>query len=353
MTCSPAKADAALADSRAEKKCPCCGNDACLIQFLSRERILRDVEALLGKMAFSEGDFGDYQMLRCSVCGLEFSAPMQEPPPHFYDVLAGSLKYPATRWEWRTCTHLLREAISRGGFADRKIVLDVGCGNGLFLQNLAGVDGLRAIGLDINCQVVEACRARGLEVLQGTLNSVREQLPQGLYAVTMWHVVEHVADPVGLLTLAKSLLEEGGKIYFSVPLSPMSYEIAWPDPLNAPPHHLTRWGVPALQALADRLGMTITFAVPNAEQFWVRVVRALSLQAVSPFAPLSRNKKIGRLFFFVLKRPWRLLVEMGRQLRHPRLNGRPRPDVVLACLHKPDAACHGGEGQQELPECAA
>jgi SAM-dependent methyltransferase len=344
MTCLPHKFDSAgvaSRETRSEKKCPCCGNNVTFLQAYTRDRILRDLEALLGEIAVEESDFADYQMLRCSACGLEFSDPMLEPAPHFYHVLAGSLRYPTSRWEWSACVKLLLAAIPGAAHATRKIVLDVGCGSGLFLKNLNDIDDLRAIGLDINSDVVEACRAQGLEALQGTLDSVRERLPHGLYAVTMWHVVEHVADPVGLLSLTNSLLEEGGKIYFSVPLSPMSYETSWPDPLNAPPHHLTRWGIPALHALARTLGMSIDLVVPDAEGFWTRVSRALYLQAVSPFAPLSRSMKISRLVLFVLKRPWRLLVEIRHQLRHPRLNGRPRPDVVLACLHKTAAVHHG------------
>jgi SAM-dependent methyltransferase len=70
-------------------------------------------------------------------------------------------------------------------------VLDLGCGRGEFLA-LLRERGIRAHGLDINHEMVEACRASGLEAREGDALAYLETLPDaslgGLIAV---QVVEH------------------------------------------------------------------------------------------------------------------------------------------------------------------
>lgn len=71
-------------------------------------------------------------------------------------------------------------------------VLDVGCGRGEFLT-LLKERGVPAKGLDLNPEMVEACRARGLDVSTGDALGVLRSLPDeslgGLIAV---QVIEHL-----------------------------------------------------------------------------------------------------------------------------------------------------------------
>jgi SAM-dependent methyltransferase len=71
-------------------------------------------------------------------------------------------------------------------------VLDVGCGRGEFLD-LLKARGIKARGLDLNHEMVEVCRARGLDVTEadavGYLENVTDGSLGGLIAV---QVVEHL-----------------------------------------------------------------------------------------------------------------------------------------------------------------
>jgi len=71
-------------------------------------------------------------------------------------------------------------------------VIDVGCGRGEFLDLLRDA-GVGARGLDTNHEMVEVCRARGLDVVEGDLVGYLSALPDaslgGLIAV---QVVEHL-----------------------------------------------------------------------------------------------------------------------------------------------------------------
>jgi O-antigen chain-terminating methyltransferase len=79
-------------------------------------------------------------------------------------------------------------------------VLDVGCGRGEFLE-LLKARGISARGLDLNHEMVEVCRARGLDVTEADVVSYLEGLPDaslgGLFAA---QVVEHL-QPDYLLRL--------------------------------------------------------------------------------------------------------------------------------------------------------
>jgi len=99
-------------------------------------------------------------------------------------------------------------------FEGRKDVLDVGCGRGEFLDLLAR-HGIAARGIDLNHEMVEACRARGLEVTEadavGYLSSLEDGSLGGIFSA---QVVEHL-EPAYLLRfleLAFHKLRPGGRL---------------------------------------------------------------------------------------------------------------------------------------------
>ena len=93
-------------------------------------------------------------------------------------------------------------------------VLDAGCGRGEFLELLAA-SGITARGLDLNHEMVETCRARGLEVAEadavGYLSSLPDGSLGGLFAA---QVVEHLqpAYLLSFLELAFHKLRPGGRL---------------------------------------------------------------------------------------------------------------------------------------------
>lgn len=77
-------------------------------------------------------------------------------------------------------------------FAGARDVLDVGCGRGELLDLLRS-SGIPARGLDLNHEMVELCRGRGLEVAEGDMLSYLESLADGsLGGLIAIQVVEHL-----------------------------------------------------------------------------------------------------------------------------------------------------------------
>ncbi len=91
-------------------------------------------------------------------------------------------------------------------------VLDIGCGRGEFLD-LLRQQGVHARGLDINHEMVEVCRQRGLDATEGDalayLQHLDDESLDGIFAA---QVVEHLAPDylMRLLQRAGEVLRPGG-----------------------------------------------------------------------------------------------------------------------------------------------
>ena len=99
-------------------------------------------------------------------------------------------------------------------FEKRSPVLDVGCGRGEFLDLLAARQ-IEARGIDLNHEMAEACRARGLNVTEadavGYLSTVEDGSLGGIFSA---QVVEHLEPGylLQLLELSFHKLRPGGRL---------------------------------------------------------------------------------------------------------------------------------------------
>jgi 2-polyprenyl-3-methyl-5-hydroxy-6-metoxy-1,4-benzoquinol methylase len=93
-------------------------------------------------------------------------------------------------------------------------LLDVGCGNGSFLERMRAL-GWGVTGVDPDPGAVMYCEKRGLHVFQGNISDV----PAGARydVITLNHVIEHVMDPVNLLSECARLLRPEGRVVLTTP----------------------------------------------------------------------------------------------------------------------------------------
>jgi 2-polyprenyl-3-methyl-5-hydroxy-6-metoxy-1,4-benzoquinol methylase len=97
-------------------------------------------------------------------------------------------------------------------------LLDVGCGNGEFLERAREL-GWLAVGIDPDGSAVEACRRMGYEAFKGFISDLPPPARQAYDVVTLRHSIEHTADPCRQVRDCAQWLKPGGMLW-----------MAWPNP---------------------------------------------------------------------------------------------------------------------------
>ncbi len=189
--------------------CPRCSETGFTVLYTGADRLYRTTTRL-------------FRLVECSRCGLLRLNPTPSPTE------LGQF-YPQGYW-WRPEVSAVGrlEALYRSlvlsdhlrfvwpGVEQRGPVLDVGCGGGSFLAALSR-RGVRVIGLDsAHGAAAAAWNGSGVPALLACLEAA--PFPAGSFgAVTMFHVLEHLAEPHLCLQHAHRLLRPDGRLYVQVP----------------------------------------------------------------------------------------------------------------------------------------
>ncbi|RUL62276.1 class I SAM-dependent methyltransferase [Dyella dinghuensis] len=186
----------------------------------------------------------------------------------------GSARTPALESGWRIMSLLppLRQQLdyfyrhlpSRPGR-----LLDVGCGNGVFLLR-AKAAGWDVVGLEPDPAAVAAARECGSDVRQGTLESSVVTGPFNV--ITAAHVIEHVHQPQLFLKRIFDLLAKDGHVWIATPnvqgMGHRWFGRAWRG--LEPPRHMVLFSRKALRKLLEDAGFReITFLRRGRGSFYV------------------------------------------------------------------------------------
>jgi SAM-dependent methyltransferase len=133
-------------------------------------------------------------------------------------------------------------------------LLDVGCGSGVFLKRMQEL-GWRVEGVESDPQAARRVACEGIPVHVGDLAALKLK-SDGFDAVTMSHLIEHVADPLALLRECHRILKPGGRMVVVTPnsasLAHRLYRSAWMH--LDPPRHLHLFNSQTLARLAELAG---------------------------------------------------------------------------------------------------
>jgi len=141
--------------------------------------------------------------------------------------------------------------------AEGKRLLDVGAATGFFLD-LARQNGWDTVGIEPAERAAAMARGKKLKVTTGVLEP-------GLYAessfdvVTLWDVLEHLADPMATMRVVSALLKPGGIVAINTPDSSSLWSrlmgSRWH--LLCPPEHLCLFGNGLLNHMLTEIGLDI------------------------------------------------------------------------------------------------
>ncbi len=184
------------------------------------------------------------RLLACRGCGLWRFSPLNPGGPDFYDALASSDRYYGThRWEYEIALDLLEPGAR---------VLDVGCGRGDFLVG-ARARGASVVAAETNPEAAAHLREREIPTHTGDLAA----LDRPCDMVCAFQVFEHLPSVMEVAGAMATRLEPGGQMLVSVPNRERLSALGRLEPLDMPPHHVSRWGHEQLAWLGRRLGLDL------------------------------------------------------------------------------------------------
>lgn len=133
-------------------------------------------------------------------------------------------------------------------------LLDIGCGNGSFLLKARDA-GWQVVGLDIDPNAVLTARKLGLDVYEGTVDMLPDEI--GAFdVVTLNHVIEHVHEPQEFLHSIYRMLIPNGLLYIATPnirsIGAKLFEKNWRGMES--PRHLVLFTVSGLINLVKECG---------------------------------------------------------------------------------------------------
>lgn len=242
-----------------------------------------------------------FRLMQCGGCGVGWLDPIPtdarlaqaydadyygQPRRKFVGPIAGGVAWFQAGRARSVARHLVKDAR----------ILDVGCGNGGFLARMKAL-GYVVTGTEWTEQSARRVDpSLGVPIHSGELLHLR--LPgRSFDAITLWHVFEHLRDPLATLREIRRLLSDDGLLFLSLP----NFE-SWQAKIFGgnwfhldPPRHLYHFGPRSLGQLLGQTGFRVehlsTFSMEqNPYGFMQSTLNALGLPRDQAYHVLKGGK---------------------------------------------------------------
>lgn len=258
--------------------CPLCGSTGTATASIPYDEIWHSYTSELGatfsrpvKARHTPADAATLRI--CDGCRLQFFTPKTPGDEGFYDELMSAVSYLPDRWAFEGVRRRLRNVSS---------LIDVGCGSGAFLR---GIDVPRVVGIDRNPDVHPRLADHGIEV-HDDLARLAANEPNSFDVVCAFEVLEHVDTVSAIVDPVRRALKPGGRLFVSVPNLERSRR-GEREPLDLPPHHVSRWHVSHARVLAEVFKLELV-RVDREPRLWSGVVSRVPRVTSALGAPVGR-----------------------------------------------------------------
>lgn len=197
----------------------------------------------------------NFDLYKCPRCGFQIFLPAIIGTPDFYHDVSNQANngyYVGHRWEFIQALNDLKNY-------NVKNVLDVGCGNGLFLDYVKKKrPDINRFGYDINTIMAQEASKKGHHVFSGEFDKIKISTQKIKFdSICLFQVLEHYANPINELRKITRKLSKHGILIICVPnsLGPVRHFVN--ALTNMPPHHITRWSEATFRYLLPQLGLKI------------------------------------------------------------------------------------------------
>lgn len=192
------------------RACPTCGSS-------DETRVFAPATfdpAKLDDFAFASRKLPEYmhhRLILCPTCALLYASPV----PSVADltdayVAAAFDSGDEARFAARTYARLLRFVTAR--LPDRDGALDVGAGDGAFLEELIGGGFTRVAGVEPSAAPIAAARPEIRALIRHGMFQAENYPSAGLSLVTCFQTIEHLFDPLETCRAFCRLLKPGGAV---------------------------------------------------------------------------------------------------------------------------------------------
>jgi SAM-dependent methyltransferase len=214
-------------------------------------------------------------MVECNQCKLWHFYPAMSGDSEFYSELTSlSPKYyNQIKWEFGIAKSLILHGNS---------VLDVACGTGAFLRSINDIVG-DAVGVDTNPSAVGLAKKAGLKVFEKSIEQFATENTGRFEVVTAFQVIEHIESIMPFLLKAYQCVRPGGILVVSVPNRERRTHEGF-EPLDYPPHHLSRWSDSQLRTVAELLkgDLLRIYKEPITDAQLIRALREREMHRLVP-----------------------------------------------------------------------
>jgi SAM-dependent methyltransferase len=191
-----------------DRSCPLCGS-------MDHSRIVAESNVdlqKLDKFAFASRKRPEYmhpRLIECTICGLLYGSPVLSP-----ETLADAYREAAfdggneARYASSTYARQIRKFMRR--LPDLSGSLDIGTGDGAFLEQLETLGFQNVIGVEPSRAPYDAARPEIRDKIRLGLFRPEDYSTGSFSLVTCFQTMEHVWDPLGIARAVLPLLKTGG-----------------------------------------------------------------------------------------------------------------------------------------------
>lgn len=197
-----------------ERACPMCGSSSRARIFASEDY----TESDFTEFAFASRKMPEYMHYRlnfCSECDVIYASYV--PSNEWFIQAYEEAEYDSAEEAYfaaRTYTRLMRRIIPRIGNLHR--VLDIGTGNGAFLEELIKLGFTDVKGIEPSLSPVKAAKDHIRPLICQKPFQASDFIPDSFSLVTCFQTIEHLYDPLGFVNNVYRIIRRGGAAFFVV-----------------------------------------------------------------------------------------------------------------------------------------
>ena len=192
----------------------------------------------------------------------------------------GDARFEAAKDSWHQAQAANSRALGETKRGDR--VLEIGCRHGRTLVLMRDAIGIEAHGIEPGLSEAQQAQAAGVACFAGTIEAY-DPADLRFDQIQIFHVLEHLHDPLSALIRMRSWLKPGGRMVIEVPNVYQPYGLLEENFFqNA---HLTNFSASTLRVLLARAGYTVLRTLDQGVLFGVAIPDERADDLPLPFLP--------------------------------------------------------------------